>query len=83
MGMECMYACQFAVTSYMPRTDVVGRGVKSQLLRLVTGLAFVLSNKACFVRRGGGSHMMKQSAGLVLTTLNGFVIVGLEIVVVL
>ena len=27
--------------------------------------------------------MMKQSAGLVLTTLNGFVIVGLEIVVVL
>ena len=24
--------------------------------------------------------MMKQSAGLVLTTLNGFVIVGLEIV---
>ena len=31
----------------------------------------------------GGSHMMKQSAGLVLTTLNGFVIVGLEIVVVL
>ena len=30
-----------------------------------------------------GSHMMKQSAGLVLTTLNGFVIVGLEIVVVL
>ena len=25
--------------------------------------------------------MMKQSAGLVLTTLNGFVIVGLEIVV--
>ena len=58
-------------------------GVKSQLLRLVTGLAFVLSNKACFVRRGGGSHMMKQSAGLVLTTLNGFVIVGLEIVAVL
>ena len=27
--------------------------------------------------------MMKLSAGLVLTTLNGFVIVGLEIVVVL
>ena len=43
----------------------------------------LLSNKACFVRRRGGSHMMKQSAGLVLTTLNGFVIVGLEIVVVL
>ena len=28
-------------------------------------------------------YVMKQSAGLVLTTLNGFVIVGLEIVVVL
>ena len=46
---------------------MVGRGVKSQLLCLVTKLAFV--------RSGVGSHMMKQSAGLVLTTLNGFVIV--------
>ena len=54
---------------------MVGRGVKSQLLRLVTGLAFVLSNKACLCEEWGGSHMMKQSAGLVLTTLNGFVIV--------
>ena len=54
---------------------MVGRGVKSQLLCLVTGLAFVLSNKACLCEEWGGLHMMKQSAGLVLTTLNGFIIV--------
>ena len=46
---------------------MVGRKVKSQLLCLVTKLAFV--------RSGVGSHMMIQSGGLVLTTLNGFVIV--------
>ena len=45
----------------------LGGGVKSQLLCLVTKLAFV--------RSGVGSHIMIQSAGLVLTTLNGFVIV--------
>ena len=49
------------------RAYVVERGAKSQLLCLVT--------KLVFVRSGVGSHMMIQSAGLVLTTLNGFVIV--------
>ena len=80
----CMYVC-FPHWHIAGDRELTWLGGESRvnLLRLVTGLAFVLSNKACFVRRGGGSHMMKQSAGLVLTTLNGFVIVGLEIVVVL
>ena len=35
----------------------------------------LLSNKACLCEEWGGSHMMIQSAGFVLTTLNGFIIV--------
>ena len=71
----CMYVCS-PTGIYLVTTSIRGWAGSQESTAL-------LSNKACFVRRGGGSHMMKQSAGLVLTTLNGFVIVGLEIVVVL